>query len=78
MSSIIRQSCVNDQERDAITDKEKIVSFILLILYIPLIFMTIKNLIRFYDKERQKIYNFMPTINILLFTCIYSTSIINI
>lgn len=68
----ILEECVRDRSRDAITNNEKLVSTFLVIVYIPLLLMTIKNLVRFYEKERQKIYNFMPTINVLLFTCIYT------
>ena len=68
---MIKQYCVADQERDTITLREKYLSLILACCYLPLIFFTVRNLIRFYDKERQKIYSFMPVVNILLFTCVY-------
>ena len=70
--NLISELCVRDEDRDSITNKEKVVALVIVMLYIPLMFTTIKNLIRFYDKERQKVYSFMPTINILLFTCIYT------
>jgi hypothetical protein len=70
--NLIKQFCVADQDRDTITLKEKYFSIGVIACYLPLIFFTVKNLIRFYDKERQKIYSFMPVVNILLFTCVYS------
>lgn len=69
---MMSEVCVRDKQRDAITNNEKLASLILLVCYIPLLFMTVKNLVRYYDKERQKVYSFLPTMNILLFTCVYS------
>ena len=68
---MISEICVRDKRRDAITNNEKLVGLVLVALYIPLLFMTVKNLVRYYDKERQKVYSFLPTLNILLFTCVY-------
>lgn len=70
---MISEICVRDKTRDAITNNEKLVGLILVAAYLPLLFMTVKNLVRYYDKERQKVYSFLPTLNILLFTCVYSS-----
>ncbi len=70
-ANFINQFCVADQDRDTITHLEKIFALILAGCYLPLLFFTVLNLIRFYDKERNKIYSFMPVANILLFTCVY-------
>ena len=72
MSPDQTELCVVDADRDSITDKEKAFSCVIVACYIPLLVYTVLNLVRFYDKERQKIFNFIPTVNILLFTCIYS------
>lgn len=46
---------------------------ILICAYLPLVYITVGNLIKYYDQqENKKEYRFMPTMNILLFTCIYS------
>lgn len=68
----IRQNCVRQNSRDNITEKEKLVSILLILSYAPLIYLTIKNLLKFYEKERKKYYHFIPRINLLLFTTVYS------
>jgi hypothetical protein len=69
---MMSEICIRDKQRDTITNNEKLVALFLVIMYLPLLFMTVKNLIQYYDKERQKVYSFLPTLNILLFTCVYS------
>lgn len=69
---MMSEICIRDKHRDTITNNEKLVSFFIVVMYVPLLFMTVKNLIQYYDKERQKVYSFLPTLNILLFTCVYS------
>jgi hypothetical protein len=68
----IQSACVREHLRDTITFKEKLVSLVLLGLYAPLIYSTIKNVLKFYEKERKKYYHFIPRINLLLFTAVYS------
>lgn len=77
-SNIISEYCVKDSARDLITTREKFVSLILVLIYLPLLFFIIKNIMKFYEKERLKIYNFMPQINILLFTCVYARIAVNL
>jgi len=72
ISTAYQSSCVREAIRDTITPTEKVVSLILLLFYIPLIISTIKNVLKFYEKERKKYYHFIPRINLLLFTTIYS------
>ena len=57
----------------AITSEEKQVAVLMALGgYIPLMVLAVRNLYLHYRRERQKIFNFIPTVNILLFTCIYS------
>ena len=76
VSNLVLEYCVRDQDRDTITNKEKAVAMILICAYLPLVYITVGNLIKYYDQENKKEYRFMPTMNILLFTCIYSTSLL--
>ena len=68
----LRQNCVNQSSRDTLTEKEKLISILLLVTYTPLIYFTVKNMLKFYEKERKKYYHFIPRINLLLFTTVYS------
>lgn len=73
LPNLVLEYCVRDQERDTITNKEKAVAMILICAYLPLVYITVGNLVKYYDQqENKKEYRFMPTMNILLFTCIYS------
>ena len=67
-----RSSCVRQSIRETITDKEKWISFVIFFFYVPLTYLTLKNVLKFYKKERKKQYHFIPTINLLLFTAVYS------
>lgn len=71
-SEVQRQDCVVQSSRDNLTVHEKRVSLILLVAYVPLLVITIQNLLTFYQKERKKYYHFIPRINLLLFTTVYS------
>lgn len=65
-------NCVSEWTRNTITTKEKLISVCLFMAFSPLVYLTIKNLLKFYEKERKKYYHFIPRINLLLFTSIYS------
>lgn len=64
--------CVREWTRNTITKREKIFAIFLFIAFAPLIYFTITNLLKFYEKERKKYYHFIPRINLLLFTVVYS------
>lgn len=72
MLSYDTSNCVREWTRNTITGKEKIFSIVLFVAFSPLTYLTIKNLLKFYEKERKKYYHFIPRVNLLLFTAVYS------
>lgn len=67
-----RSECMSDSLRDGITSKEKVTICMVIFIYVGILVWSIQNVILSYKIRRKKIYGFLPKINLLFFTAIYS------
>lgn len=68
MDTYDSDTCIGEDSRVAITPLEKISALLMIPLYGWVCFITISNILLFYNKERKKNFDFLPKLQFLLFT----------